>query len=164
MTRVLLVIPPGIRPRAARERAIDLAAASGDGLVGLVLLDPAETGRIAATLDSAFMGERVSDRVVEVLAREQRSQAEALLAEIGEQAQARGVAFTPLIEEGDPEEVCARVIRAHQVREAILVVERRSWLSRILSRSATVRLPAIADCTLTVMEEPDDGREDRTED
>ena len=85
----MLVIPPGIRPRSARDHAIDAAAARGGGtLIGLVLLDPAETARIAAALDSAFMGERVSDRVVEVLAGEQRSQAEAVLEEVGERARA----------------------------------------------------------------------------
>lgn len=150
---VLLVIPPGIQPRAARDHALDVAVSGGGSLIGLVLLDPAETARIAATLDSAFMGERVSDRVVEVLAREQRHQAEALLAAIAEQAAARGVAFVPLIEEGHADEVCARVVRAHRVGTAVLVVEKRSWLSRILARSAGVRLPSMADCTLTVMEE-----------
>ena len=154
MTNVLLVIPPGIRPRVARDHAIELAKREGGGLVGLVLLDPAETARIAATLDSAFMGERVSDRVVEVLTDEQRSQADAVLDDVGEQARAAGVPFTPLVADGDPEDVCAQMIRAHQVCAAVLVVEKRSWLSRILARSAAVRLPAMADCTLTVIEEP----------
>jgi nucleotide-binding universal stress UspA family protein len=153
MGNVLLVVPPGIRPRAPRDHAIDAAVRAGGALIGLVLLDPAETARIAAKLDSAFMGERVSDRVAEVLAREQRSQAEALLAEIGAQAQARGVPFVPLIEEGDADEVCARVVAAHQIDAVVLVVEKRSWLSRILSRSAAIKLPAMANCTLTVMEE-----------
>src|SRR5262245_20949427 len=152
-TTVLLVIPPGIRPRAARDRAIDAATRAGATLVGLVLLDPAEIARIAATLDSAFMGERVSDRVVDVLVREQHSQAETVLAEIAAAAQARGVPFVPLIEQGDADEVCARVIRTHQVGSVILVVEKRSWLSRILARSSAVKLPAMANCTLTVMEE-----------
>jgi len=150
---VLLVVPPGIRPRAARDRAIDEATRAGRTLVGLVLLDPAEIACIAATLDSAFMGERVSDRVVDVLVGEQRSQAETVLAEIATAAQARGVPFVALIEQGDADEVCARVIRTHQVGSVILVVEKRSWLSRILARSAAVRLPAMANCTLTVMEE-----------
>jgi len=153
MANVLLVVPPGIRPLAAREHAIEAAARGGGTLFGLVLLDPAETARIAATLDSAFMGERVSDRVAEVLAREQRNQAESLLAEIGAQAQTRGVPFVPLIEDGDADEVCGRVITAHQIASAILVVEKRSWLSRILSRSAAINLPAMANCTVTVMEE-----------
>ena len=159
MPNVLLVIPPGLRPQAAREHAIDAAARAGGTLIGLVLLDPAETARLAASLDSAFMGERVSTRVVEVLGREQRSQAEAVLREIGATAQARGVPFLPLIEEGDADEVCARVIRAHAVTSAVLVVERRSWLSRILARSAAVKLPAMANCALTVMEEePGEGQ------
>jgi hypothetical protein len=153
MPNVLLVIPPGVRPRAAREHAIDAAVRAGGTLVGLVLLDPVETARLAASLDSAFMGERVSTRVVEVLAREQRSQAEAVLEEIAAAARARAVPFVPLIEEGDADEVCARVIRTHTVAAAVLVVERRSWLSRILSRSSAVRLPAMANCALTVMEE-----------
>jgi len=153
MANVLLVIPPGIRPRLARDHAVEMAARAGGTLIGLVLLDPAEIARIAATLDSAFMGERVSDRVVGVLANEQRSQAEAVLDEVGASAQARGVRFVALIEEGDADEVCARVIRTHQVAAAVLVVEKRSWLSRILSRSSAVKLPAMADCALTVMEE-----------
>jgi nucleotide-binding universal stress UspA family protein len=153
MGNVLLIIPPGIQPRDARDHALGLAAADGGTLVALVLLDPAETARIAATLDSAFMGERVSDRVVEVLTREQRSQAEAILAEVGAQAATRGVPFVPLIEQGNPDEVCARIVRTHQIAAAVLVVERRSWLSRILSRSSGVRLPSMADVALTVMEE-----------
>lgn len=158
MANVLLVIPPGIRPRAARDHAIDAAVHAGGSLIGLVLLDSSETARLAASLDSAFMGERVSARVVEVLAREQRSQAEAVLGEIAAAAQARAVPFVPLIEEGDADEVCAQVIRAHQVASAVLVVERRSWLSRILARSSAVKLPAMANCALTVMEE-EPGRE-----
>jgi nucleotide-binding universal stress UspA family protein len=159
MANVLLVVPPGIRPRLARDHAVDAAAHAGGTLIGLVLLDPTETARIAATLDSAFMGERISDRVVEVLASEQRSQAEAVLREVGAHAQTRGVPFIALIEEGDPEEVCARIIGAHQVASAVLVVEKRSWLSRILSRSSAVKLPAMADCALTVMEEEPSGDE-----
>lgn len=150
---VLLIIPPGIQPRIACDDALERAAVSGATLVALVLLDPAETARIAASLDSAFMGERVSDRVVEVLGREQRSQAEALLATIGAAAARRGVPFVALIEEGDPDVVCARVVRAHDIARAILVVEKRSWLSRILARSAGVRLPSMANVALTVVEE-----------
>jgi nucleotide-binding universal stress UspA family protein len=164
MANVLLIISPGLDPRSSRDRAIDAAAKAAGTLIGLVLLDPAETARIAATLDGAFMGERVSDRVAEVLAREQQSQAEAVLAGIADHARSRGVEFVPLVEAGDPEEVCARVVRTHQVTQAILVVEKRSWLSRLLSGSAPLRVPAIADCTLTVMEEPDGGKEHRTED
>jgi nucleotide-binding universal stress UspA family protein len=157
MGNVLLVIPPGVRPRAARDHALARAAANGGTLIVLVLLDRAEAARIAATLDSAFMGERVSDRVVAVLAREQHVQAEALLADIQALATARGIAFVPLIETGDADEVCARVIRTHAVREAVVVVAKRSLLSRLLSRSAPISVPAMPGCALTVMEEDPDA-------
>lgn len=153
MSNVLLIIPPGVRSCTAFRQALEQAAASGGTLVGLVLLDPAETARIAATLDSAFMGERVSDRVVEVLVREQRGQAEAILAEVGAAAAARGVTFVPLIEQGEADDVCARVVASQHISSAVLVVERRSWLSRILSRSSGVRLPSMANVALTVIEE-----------
>jgi len=99
------------------------------------------------------MGDRLSDRVVEVLAREARGRAEDLLATIAAEAKQRGVGFTPLVEEGDPSEVCARVIRAQDIAVAVLVAEKRSWLSRFLSGGADVRLPALAGCEVRVLEE-----------
>jgi nucleotide-binding universal stress UspA family protein len=153
MPNVLLVIPPGVEPRRARDQAIETARRLGGSLVALVVLDPAETARIASTLDSAFMGDRLSDRVVEVLAREARGRAEDLLATIAAEAKQRGVSFTPLVEEGDPSEVCTRVIRAQDIAVAVLVAEKRSWLSRFLSGGADVRLPALAGCEVRVVEE-----------
>ncbi len=153
MPNVLLVIPPGIEPRRARDEALAAAERLDGGLVALVVLDPAETTRIAATLDSAFMGDRVSDRVVEVLARESRGRADEMLAALAAEAGRRGVAFTPLVEEGDPSEVCARVIRARDIALAVVVAEKRSWLSRFLSGGADVRLPALAGCEVKVLEE-----------
>lgn len=153
MKNVLLVIPPGIRPCKSLEFALQRAAHDGVELIALVTLDPMETARIASRLDSAFMGERVSDRIVEVLAREQHARAEEMLAEIGEKARAAGLAFTPLIETGDASEVCGAVIRRHQVGCAVLVAEKRSWLTKLLSRSQAVHIPALAGCEIKVVEE-----------
>jgi nucleotide-binding universal stress UspA family protein len=160
MQNVLLVIPPGIRPRKGLDYALQRAAQEGAGLVALVALDPQETARIAARLDSAFMGERVSDRIVEVLGREQHARAEELLSEIGERARAAGLTFLPLIESGDASELCGAAIRRHQVGCAVLVAEKRSWLTRLLSRSQTVQIPALAGCELKVVEEDDEGADD----
>jgi nucleotide-binding universal stress UspA family protein len=153
MKNVLLIIPPGVKPRTALDEAIGVVRETRGSLVALVILDPTEAARIAATLDSAFMGERVSDRLVEVLAREHRSRAEDLLQDIGARAAEAGVSFVPLVESGDPSEVCTRVIRTYQVQLAVLAAERRSWLARFLSRSAAVKLPALAGCEVKVMEE-----------
>jgi nucleotide-binding universal stress UspA family protein len=155
MANVLLIIPPGIRPRAARDRAIEEAKHAGGKLIALLVLDPVEADRIAASLDSAFLGERVSERVVEVLEQEQRRGAELVLADIEKHAKAAAVPFLPIIEEGDPTDVCARVIRQHAVGSALLVVEKRSWVTRFLARSAPVKIPSLSGCDVRVMEEPE---------
>ncbi len=157
MKHVLLIIPPSVRPRAALDRAIEAAREMGGTLVALAILDPTEAARIAATLDSAFMGERVSDRLAEVLAREHRNRAECLLQRIGERAADADVPFVPLVESGDLSEICARIIRTYHVQFAVFAAERRSWLARFLSRSAAVKLPALAGCEVMVMEEEEAG-------
>jgi len=155
---VLLVIPPGIRPRKSLDYALQRAKQDQAGLIALVTLDPTETARIASRLDSAFMGERVSDRVVEVLAREQQTRAEEMLAEIGDKARAAGLKFLPLIETGDAGEACGVAIRRYEVGCAVLVDEKRSWLTKLLSRSQTVHIPALACREIKVVEE-DEGPE-----
>lgn len=159
MSKILLIIPPGVRPDASTRYAIEAARREGSSLVAVVVLDQAETARIAATLDGAFMGERVSDRVVEVLAREQHTRAETLLDSIGEQARGAGIEFVPLIEEGDPSAVCSRIVQRYQIAAAVLAVERRSWLARFLSRSANVKLPTVAGCEVNVIEEDEAGEQ-----
>jgi nucleotide-binding universal stress UspA family protein len=156
MTNVLLVIPPGTRPRRSLAYALERARRDGAGLVALVTLDPYETERLASRLDAAFMGERVSDRVLEILAREQHTRAEELLEEIGAQAKEAGIAFVPLVDSGDTSEVCRRVIRHNSVSCAVLVAEKRSWLTKLLSRSAAVHIPALEGCEIQVVEEDDE--------
>jgi len=154
MQNVLLVMPAGAEPRRAMAAAIDLAKARGSNLVALIVLDPTQATRAARTLSEAgFMSEEVGTQVGATIAHEYRSDAEALLHGLGERAKKDGVVVTPLIEEGDAGEICGRVIRAHNIGTAVLVAEKRSWLTRFLSRSATVQLPALAGCEVTVMEE-----------
>jgi hypothetical protein len=45
------------------------------------------------------------------------------------------------------------VILTHQIGLALLVAEKRSWLTRFLSRGAAVKLPALSGCEVRVMEE-----------
>jgi len=161
MGNTLLIVPPGVRPEASVDVALCTARRAGGSLIAVVVLDPSETARIAATLDSAFMGERVSDRVAEVLAHEQRTRAETLLQLIGDKARDAGIGFVPLVEEGDPSQVCSRIVSTHQVASAVLAVERRSWLARFLSRSAKLKLPAVAGCEVKVVEEDEPAKTGR---
>ena len=154
MKNVLLVTSPVNDGPNAVAYALRRAAEIGGGLVALAVLDPDMTQRVAATLTNiGFVGEKVSESVMRTLEREQRAQAEALLKHIGEQAAQQGVPYTSLVEEGDPSEICARIIRSHSVESAVLVAEKRSWLTRFLSRSASVNLPSLEGCEVKVMDD-----------
>ena len=151
---VLLVIPAGKEPRHAIAGAIDLARQRDTNLVALVVIDPNLPTYAASSLtDVGFVGEEVAEQVSDAIVREHRECARALLQVLAEQAKKESVVVTPLIEEGDISEICRRVIRTHQVGTAILVTEKRSWLTRFLSRSAAAQLPALAGCEVHVMEE-----------
>lgn len=154
MDNVLLVTPAGKEPQRAIATAIELARQRGGALVVLAVLDPGVPAYAASTLtDVGFMGEEVSEQVSDAIAREHRSCAAALLHAVAERAKKKGVTVTPIIEQGDIGEICSRVIRTHQVGIAVLVAEKRSWLTRFLSHSAAVHLPALSGCEVRVMEE-----------
>ena len=154
MKNVLLVTHPHADAPNAIRYALRRAQELGGSLVALMVLDPELTRRVATTLtDVGFVGEKVSDNVVEALVREQQAQAQALLSQIAEQAKTECVAVIPLIEAGDASEICGRIIETYEVQAAVLVAEKRSWLTRFLSRSASVKLPALAGCEVRVMED-----------
>ena len=154
MQNVLLVIPASKEPQNATTAAIELAKQRGGKLVALVVVDPAVPSYAASTLsDVGFMGEEVSEQVSETIVREQHTCSTALLHGLADRAKKEGVVVTPILEEGDIGEICRRIIRTHQIGIAVLVAEKRSWLTRFLSRSAAVQLPALAGCEVRVMEE-----------
>ena len=154
MQNVLIVIPAEKEPQQAIRAALELAKQRGGNLVALVVLDPNSPARAASTLtEVGFMGEQLGSQVSEALLQQYRARSEALLQALVEQGRREGVAVTPIIAEGDTADVCGRVIRTHQIGTAVLVAEKRSWLTRFLSRSAAVKLPAFAGCAVSVMEE-----------
>jgi hypothetical protein len=145
MHNVLIVIPAGTEPQRAIRTAIGLAKEKGERLVAVVVITPEVASRVTSALsDVGFVGERVGSQVVETIRHEYRARSE---------ARHEGVAVMSTIEEGDAGEICTRLIRAYQVKTAVLVAERQSWLTRFLSRGAAVRLPALSGCEVRVMEE-----------
>jgi len=154
MKNVLLVIAPGHEAPKATERALQRATEVGGGLVVLAVLDPDEHARVATALsDVGFVGERVSEDVVDALEKERRVFAEMQVQQVAEEARRRGIECTAVVEEGDPNRVCARVAAAHGVVAVVLVCEKRSWMTRFLSRSAPVKLPVLAGFDVEVMED-----------
>lgn len=154
MSNVLLLLSPEIEAPNAVACAIERAREIGGGLIAVAVLDPQLTERVASTLANVgFVGEKVSENVMQTLQREQRAQAQSLLNRIEEQARNYGIAFRAKIEEGDPGEVCAALVRQHDVATAVLVAEKRSWLTRLLSRSAPMNLSALVGCEVKVMDD-----------
>jgi nucleotide-binding universal stress UspA family protein len=154
MSNVLLLLSPENDAPNAIAYAIRRAGEVGGGLIAVAVLDAKLTERVATTLANVgFVGEKVSESVMETLEREHRAQAEDLLNQVGEQARKHGITFRPMIEEGDPGEICAALVREHEIATAVLVAEKRSWLTRFLSRSAPLNLPTLAGCEVKVMED-----------
>jgi nucleotide-binding universal stress UspA family protein len=154
MPNVLLVIPDGAEPLRAMAAAIDLAKARRGRLVALIVLDPAQASRVTRTLsEEGFISEAVGTQVGATITNEHRSDAGALLQALCERARKDGVVVTPLIEEGDAGEICDRVIRAHHIGTAVLVAEKRSWLTRFLSRDVVVQVATLSGCEVKMMEE-----------
>lgn len=154
MKNVLLITSPLADAPKAVAYALRRAQAIGAGLVAVAVLDADLTSRLVTTLTNVgFVGEKVSEDVAQALAREQRAQADSLLHHIAEQAKNAGIAFTPLIEEADPREWCGRVAAQYAVQSVVLVAEKRSWLTRLLSGAAALKLPTLAGCEVIVMED-----------
>jgi nucleotide-binding universal stress UspA family protein len=154
MSNVLLVIPAGKESQQAVRTAIDLAKQHGSSLVALVVLDADVPARVAHRLtDVGFMSEQIGQQVSDAIQHEHQARAAVLLHALAERAKNEGVAVTALVEQGDTDEICSRVIRTYRIGIAILVAEKRSWLTRLLSHGAAVRLPALAGCEVRVMEE-----------
>jgi len=153
MPNVLLLLPPDRESAQAIREAIELARSQKGRLFVVAALDPDALDHVVSTVtDSGFMGEKVGDSVRETLYREYRQRAAEVLERISALARAADVAVESQVEEGDPAEICSRLVPAHNIGTAILIAERRSWLTRLLARN-TVQLPALAGCKVRVMEE-----------
>src|ERR1051325_101141 len=146
MNNVLLLIPANHESQAAVREAIDAAKSRGGTLYVAVAVDPDVIEEVSSTMtEEGFIGEKVMDQVCCTLEREYHSRAEALAKAIVEQAKEQSVSAEGSVEEGDPAEVLSRLVPDRRIGLAILVAERRSWLTRLLSRDA-IRLPALAGC------------------
>jgi hypothetical protein len=104
-------------------------------------------------IDIGMLAEKITDQVAETVEREHRIRAEALLRDIIEQARARGIAARTAIETGDPGEACRKLVAAADVSTAVVVTEKRSWLSRLLTVGQPLRLPALGGCEVVLVGE-----------
>jgi nucleotide-binding universal stress UspA family protein len=153
VSTVLLLVPPDRQITGAIAAALNLAETRGAGLLAVAVVDTGASARLSSRMtDVGLLAEKVTDQLSETLAREHRVRGEALLREICDQAQARGVPCRTAIESGDPAEVCRRLVEGQDVTAAVLVAEKRSWLGRILARGRLFR-PEGLGCEVLVVDE-----------
>ena len=154
MSNVLLLVPPDRQVMRAIATALDLAVARNAGLIATVVIDADATERLSSRMiDVGLLAEKVTDQFSETLAREHHVRGDALLAEIAQQARGRAIPCRTLIETGDPGEVCRRLVATADVTAAVIVVEKRSWLARILARGEPLQTPTLGGCEITLVHE-----------
>jgi nucleotide-binding universal stress UspA family protein len=122
-------------------------------LIVAATLDPERVDRVSRRLmDSAFLGDKISDDVGETLERQCCHQAETLAAGVVAQAQQDGISAEGRVEVGNPTEICTRIARLEDIALVLVAAERQSWLTRLVSGGA-VRLPELPQCEVRVIEE-----------
>jgi nucleotide-binding universal stress UspA family protein len=153
MGHILLVMAADHQSQRAAPEAIALARQQGAALTVAVVIDQTVMNRVAHNLDeTGLAGEKIGDGVRECLLREYRARADAVVAAAVELGRNAGVTVNGVIEEGDPTEIGTRLACTLPATAVVLVAERRSWLSRLLSGSA-VRMPELPGCEVLVIEE-----------
>lgn len=142
MSAVLLLLSPTSDAPRAEAYALARAREAGAELLAIVVLDDRLRGRVARKLEDAGMvGEKLSESVACCVDRDQRSQGERMLENVATAAQAQGTPVDTFLEGGEVNEVVGRCCAGHEVRLAVVAVEKRSWLGRWLAPSVDLRLP-----------------------
>jgi nucleotide-binding universal stress UspA family protein len=151
---ILLLVPPDRQVTGAISTALDLAAARRADLIAAIVIDADASLRLASRMiDVGLLAEKITDQVLETLAREHRIRGEALLRDIVDQAQARGITCRTAIETGDTDEVCRRFVEQDRISAAVVVTEKRSWIARLVTAGQPLRPPALGGCELVLVGE-----------
>lgn len=153
MAHVLLVMAADHQSQRAATEAVALARSQNAALTVAVIIDPTVMERVSHNLDeTGLAGEKIGDGVREVLLREYRARASMAVEAATDLACAQGVTVKGIVEEGDPTEIGTHLARSLSATAVVLVAERRSWLSRLLSDSA-IHMPDLPGCEVRVIEE-----------
>jgi nucleotide-binding universal stress UspA family protein len=154
MSAVLLLVPADRQVTSAIETALDLAARREASLVAAVVVDDAAAGRLSSRMiDVGLLAEKITDQVSEALMREHQVRGQALLREIAERARARGIPCRTTLEIGDPGEICRVLAQREDCAVAVVVTEKRSWVTRIFAGGQPLEVPAFGGCAVVPVEE-----------
>ncbi len=154
MNAVLLLLTPESQPGLALQRALERAKESHAVLYAAVVLPARHLDELAGQLmDHGFIGEKLSEDVIEHVRQEQVALANEVLARVREAAARAGVEVETQVIEGEPWEACEAASTRFSIAHAVLPVPARAWFERWWRKP---RAPAWAEdlgCNVETVEE-----------
>lgn len=154
MKAVLLVLSPESLPNRALQRACALAKQLQATLFAVVVLPARHLEALAGQLiDSGFVGEKLSEDVLEHVRREQFAMAEELLHDVREAAAGQGIEVVTEVVEGDPRDACEWGLTRASIVRAVVPVRARAWLERFWRRRESLDWAQDLECEIEQVEE-----------
>ena len=151
MKRTLLILSPSRVSSTCVERALASAERAGGELVVVYILDTALAGDIQERIqDVGFIGDAPSARFLDAVKEEHRRRGEAELGRIAGLAEARGVALSGELVEGEFLRLSLAAAERVAPIEIFVARQDRPALSRLVIGSDVKRLARDASCEVNV--------------
>ncbi len=151
MKKVLLVLSPQLQSDEVVEIAVKKAKDEKAMLVALYLL---ETGTASEAFDTfsdiGFIGDRPSAQVSEAIMKEMRQRGYEELGRVQIKAMEEGVAFEPLMEDGEPVSVVLSAIESMGITTAVLVKKKRRAFFKYFSSTYADEIAGKAPCEVLI--------------
>jgi nucleotide-binding universal stress UspA family protein len=154
MNAVLLLLTPESRPNRALDRAIQRAKEQQAVLLAVVVLPGRHLDELAEQLiDRGFVGEKLSEEVIEHVRQEQHAVAEEILASVREKAEREGVVVETQVIEGELPEACEAAQARFSSVHTVLPVPARAWFERLWRRAEEPSWAEDLGCRVEAVEE-----------
>lgn len=151
MKKVLLVLPSNAASDEAADFAVKRAKEEKSTLVVLYLIAAGTASEVFDTFsDIGFIGDRPSTEVSEAIMKEYRQRGYEELGKVQIKTMEEGVAFEPLIEDGEPVEKVLSAITRMGITTAVLVKRKDRAIFRYFQRSYADEVAEKAPCEVIV--------------
>jgi len=151
MKKVLLVLSSQIRSDEAMDFAVKRARDDKAMLVALYLLAAGTASEAFDTFsDIGFIGDRPSTQVSEAIMKEMRQRGYEELGRVQIKAMEEGVAFEPLVEDGEPVTAVLSAIESMGITTAVLVKRKRRAFFKYFSSTYADEIAGKAPCEVLV--------------
>ncbi|TAN61647.1 universal stress protein [bacterium] len=151
---VLIALSSSGTPDEAISFAVERARKDNTGVVALYLLDTDLSKEASdAFTDSGFIGDKPSSELSESLMREYRQRGYEELGRVQVKAMEAGVAFEPLMEEGEFVANILDNIIKYNIQCAVIIGRRKNVILKYFSRSLADEVKSKAGCEVVVFEE-----------